>query len=300
MEKKSIFKKIHNDGFTWHDSIATIILIFLTLMICTELFASNLGLFAERKFPLLTEGGFWTMFYKYFMSIFIWIVFVAYCALTKYNKFILKEITPAAKGNTVKMLLIGLLIGGGQNALGIIIAALVGDIHLQFTGCNIIGFIFMFLAVFIQSSSEEFTCRAFLYQRLKKGYRSPWVAIIGNAVIFMSLHLFNPGISVIPIIHLTFVAIFYSLFVYYFDSIWLPMGIHAAWNFTQNIIFGLPNSGIVSSFSMMKLEASTGNITFFYDPIFGVEGSAFMLLVTTILAVIVLITGEKRKRKTTA
>ena len=69
---------------------------------------------------------------------------------------------------------------------------------------------------------------------------------------------------------------------------------HTAWNYTQNIIFGLPNSGIVSSFSIAKLEAATGQITFFYDPVFGVEGSAFLLIVTVVALVAVIIIGEKR------
>ncbi len=34
------------------------------------------------------------------------------------------------------------------------------------------------------------------------------------------------------------------------------MGVHMAWNYTQNIIFGLPNSGIVSGFSLFKLDAA--------------------------------------------
>jgi membrane protease YdiL (CAAX protease family) len=89
-------------------------------------------------------------------------------------------------------------------------------------------------------------------------------------------------------------AVFYSLFVYYFDSIWLPMAAHAAWNFTQNIIFGLPNSGMVSTFSVMKLDASLGQLTFFYDPVFGVEGSAFLLIFSIVLMIAVIVIGEKK------
>ena len=294
--KQSIFKRIHNDGFTWHDSIFTIFFLFIFLILFVSLAETPVLNLLEKCFPSIIDDGFWSLFMMYASTIFTWIVFVAYCALTKRNRFILNKITPKEKGNTVKMLLLGFLIGFGENALGILTAVLNSDIHLAYEGCSIIGFIAMFIVVFIQSSSEEFCCRGFLYQRLLKGYRSPWVAIIGNALIFMSLHLLNPGVSVIPILHLVAIAIFFSLFVYYFDSIWLPMAFHAAWNFTQNIIFGLPNSGIVSSFSFMKLEAARGQITFFYDPTFGVEGSAFLLIVTIAASIAVIIIGEKKKK----
>ena len=295
-ERKSIFKRIHNDGFTWHDNFFIIFLLFVFLSIFEQLIGANFLLMFERKFPSLAEDGFWSLFVKYASTIFAWIVFVGYCAITPRNRMVLHAISSKRKGNTLKMLLLGLLIGGGENAFGILCAILHGDIHLVFEGCNIFGFILMFIAVFVQSSSEELLCRGFLYERLRKGYRSPWVAFLGNALIFMALHLFNPGISVIPIVHLVVVAVFYSVIVYYFDSIWLPMTAHAAWNFTQNIVFGLPNSGIVSSFSAWKLEAGLGQITFFYDPVFGVEGSAFLLIVTIIAFVAVIIIGEKKKR----
>lgn len=296
-EKKSIFKKIHNDGFTWHDSIFTIFLLFLFVFIVTQIIESNALGAVVRAFPGIVDDGFWSLFVMYAATIVTWICFGGYCLITKYNRFILKASGTQEKGNTIKMLFLGLLIGFGENAFGILAAVIHGDIHLTFEGCSVLGLIVMFIAVFVQSSSEEFVCRGFLYQRLRKGYRSPWVAIIGNAVIFMSLHLFNPGISLVPILHLVAIALFYSVFVYYFDSIWLPMAAHAAWNFTQNIIFGLPNSGIVSTFSIWKLEAARGDISFIYDPFFGVEGSAFLLITTVIGMVIVIVLGEKKKRK---
>ena len=293
-QKPTIFKKIHNDGFTWHDSIFVITIIFLFLMFVTSAVSSTVLVLVELSIPKVQTDGFWSLFLMYASTIFSWLVFALYCSVIKYNRPIMKAITPQAKGNTLKMLLIGFLVGFGENALGVLMAALVGDIHLVYDSFQVIKLIAMFLAVFIQSSSEEFLCRAFLYQRLRKGYRSPWVAIIGNALIFMALHLFNPGVSIVPIIHLVVIAVFYSCFVYYFDSIWLPMMAHTAWNFTQNIIFGLPNSGIVSSFSIAKLEAATGRITFIYDPVFGVEGSAFLLIVTIVATVVVIVLGEKR------
>ena len=294
VEKKSFLERIHNEGFTWHDNFFVIFLLFIFLTVVAQVIAVPLEYLIIGLFPTINDNGFWSLFIMYASTIFQWLIFALYCAVTKLNRPILSALTPKAKGNTLKMALFGLLIGFGENALGVLVAALHSDIHLSYNGFPIIKLIAMFIVVFIQSSSEELMCRNFLYQRLRRGYKSPWVAIIGNAVIFMALHLLNPGVSVIPIIHLVVIAVFYSCFVYYFDSIWIPMMAHAGWNYTQNIIFGLPNSGIVSSFSIAKLEASVGQITFFYDPTFGVEGSAFMLVVTIVALIAVIVIGEKR------
>jgi membrane protease YdiL (CAAX protease family) len=294
-QRKSPFARFHTPWYSWHDNIIIIILIFLALLIITailnSLFNIPMSLIADP------ENGALEMFLMYFSTIVQWVVFLGYPLLLKKDRPMVKALTPKAKGNNIKMFLIGLLLGGGQNALCILFAVLHGDVHLVFDSFKPLPLIAILIAVFIQSSSEELMCRNFLYQRLARGHRSPLVPILGNSLIFMALHLMNPGISAVPIIHLVAIAVLYSLFVYYFDSIWLPMAAHTAWNYTQNIIFGLPNSGIVPSFSIFRLEASTATSNFIYDPSFGVEGAPLALLFTVAIIVVNIILGRKYKEK---
>ena len=56
-----------------------------------------------------------------------------------------------------------------------------------------------------------------------------------------------------------------SLMVYYMDSLWCAFAVHTAWNFTQNILFGLPNSGINVPYSVFKLNAATARDSFAYN-----------------------------------
>ncbi|MBR5386843.1 MAG: CPBP family intramembrane metalloprotease [Clostridiales bacterium] len=293
--RKSPFARFHTPWYSWHDNIIIIILIFLALLIITaildSLFNIPMSLIADP------ENGALEMFLMYFSTIVQWVVFLGYPLLLKKDRPMVKALTPKAKGNNIKMFLIGLLLGGGQNALCILFAVLHGDVHLVFDSFKPLPLIAILIAVFIQSSSEELMCRNFLYQRLARGHKSPLVPILGNSLIFMALHLMNPGISAVPIIHLVAIAVLYSLFVYYFDSIWLPMAAHTAWNYTQNIIFGLPNSGIVPSFSIFRLEASTATSNFIYDPSFGVEGAPLALLFTVAIIVVTIILGRKYKEK---
>ena len=74
------------------------------------------------------------------------------------------------------------------------------------------------------------------------------------------------------------------------------MAAHTAWNYTQNIIFGLPNSGIVSSYSVFKLDAASARDGLFYSTSFGVEGSIGANVIIGAVILIVLIAALVRKR----
>lgn len=226
----------------------------------------------------------------------IWVVVLLFC-LIPINRPIYKAIKKN-KGNTFKNLGIGLLVGFAMNGFCALCALLNGDIHLYFDSFKPISFILIFICVFIQSSAEELICRVFLYQHLKRAYKSPLVWIIGNSILFGLLHLGNKGIGLIPILNVTLSGILFSLFVYYFDSPWCAFACHTAWNFTQNIIFGLPNSGNVVPYSVFKLSAVNGNITFIYNPYFGIEGAALSCVVLVVAIVITILIGRKKDIQT--
>lgn len=147
----------------------------------------------------------------------------------------------------------------------------------------------------IQSGAEELVFRVFVYQRLRKIFpKWPAVAIVGNGLIFMLVHLINQPITTVATVMMILVSIAYSLIVYFFDSIWIPIIAHTTWNFTQAIVLGLPNSGIVGSASMFKLDASTDN--FAYDSFFGIEGAILTIVLYIIIALVFYISEERRFR----
>ena len=75
------------------------------------------------------------------------------------------------------------------------------------------------------------------------------------------------------------------------------MWFHTLWNYTQNNIFGLPNSGRVSDYSTFKLEAASAQSGLFYDVSFGGEGSIGSVIVfAVVLAVIIFINRGKGEK----
>ena len=233
----------------------------------------------------------------YLSTITSFIGFIVYTGVPKRNRFILRSILPSCPNNHFKHILQGLLIGFIMNFGCILLALIAGDIKLflNFSIVQIPFYLFALVCVFIQSASEEMWCRGFLYERINVHYPL-WAAILVNGVFFGLLHIFNDGAGVLPIADIMVCGISFSLCKWYTGSIWVPMGIHTAWNFTQNFLFGLPNSGLVSEASVFGLDAANAKTTLLYDAVFGVEGAIPAVLADAILGVVCLVLAAKKGR----
>jgi len=225
----------------------------------------------------------------------IWFLLV--CLVIRKNRFMLDVIRPTAKRRSMSKLGAGILLGFLTNFFCILCALIHGDIKLyfDFTASQIPLMIFAFICVFFQSTSEELWCRVFLYERINVHYPL-WVAIVVNSVIFGALHGFNTGITPLAMADLIICGLAYSLLRWYSGSIWTCMGIHTMWNFTQNIIFGLPNSGLVSEASIFHLDAANAVSNLVYSYEFGVEGALPAVFIDLLLAVVILVLAKKQGR----
>ncbi len=286
-EKKSLKERIFNDTFKWYDLAIITVIIFLILEILCAIAAGFVDLGLVRIIDLFKAGESYTQFIVMYLDfITFWIVFLILFAVIPIFRPMLKPLSLKCSGNTLKTFIIGLGIGFGLNMICAVIAMINKDIAIYYNSFYFFKVLALFVAVFIQSSAEELLCRVFLYQRLRKAYRNPLVAILGNSLIFAALHLGNPGMSLIPFINIIACGILFSVMIYYFDSFLMASAAHCAWNFTQNIILGLPNSGIVTEFSIFSLDASKSSLI--YDASFGIEGGlacTFMYIISIVLII---------------
>lgn len=223
--------------------------------------------------------------------------FVVMCLLVKKNRFMIGIVRPTRDGRSMKMLGFGILLGFLTNFFCILCALLHGDIklYLDFSAAEIPLMIYAFICVFFQSTSEELWCRTFMYERINVHYPL-WVAIVVNGTVFGLLHSFNTGITVLAMADLIICGLAYSLLRWYSGSIWTCFGIHTMWNFTQNFLFGLPNSGLVSEASVFHLDASTGISTLFYSYEFGVEGAVPAVFIDLVLAGVIIYLAKRDGR----
>ena len=249
------------------------------------------------EFVLLASGAYKTDFGAtaglYFLFGGIWVVLFLN-ALIKKNRPLFKAYGIGCKGNNALNLLIGYLIGIGMNGLAILLAWMHGDIKMYFDRFELIPFLILFAAVFVQSAAEEMVCRGFIYQRVLRTYRNKfWLAVIINSVFFGLIHLGNDGVTVMAIVDLIVTGLLFSAMVYYFDSLWMAMAVHAGWNFTQSILAGLPNSGNVVPYSVFKLDAATARDSFFYNVAFGVEGTIPAIAIQLVVLAAIVAIGIK-------
>ena len=249
------------------------------------------------EFVLLASGAYKTDFGTtaglYFLFGGIWLVLFLN-ALIKKNRPLFKAYGIGCKGNNALNLLIGYLIGIGMNGLAILLAWMHGDIKMYFDRFELIPFLILFAAVFVQSAAEELVCRGFIYQRVLRTYRNKyWLTVIINSVFFGLIHLGNDGVTVMAIVDLIVTGLLFSAMVYYFDSLWMAMAVHAGWNFTQSILAGLPNSGNVVPYSVFKLDAATARDSFFYNVAFGVEGTIPAIAIQLVVLAAIVAIGIK-------
>ena len=184
------------------------------------------------------------------------VFFVLMCLIIKKNRFMLEIIKPTREKRSMSKLGTGILLGFLMNFFCIVCALLHGDIKLyfDFSAAQIPVMIWAFIGVFFQSTSEELWCRCFMYERINVHYPL-WVAIVVNGVVFGALHSFNDGITWLAMADLIICGLSFSLLRWYSGSIWTCFGIHTMWNFTQNFIFGMPNSGLISEASIFHMDA---------------------------------------------
>lgn len=225
------------------------------------------------------------------------LLFVVVCAVTKKNRFLLDIVKPTREKRSMYYLGVGLMLGFLSNFFCIVCALLHGDIKLTFgfSASQIPLFLFALLCVFFQSTSEELWCRGFMMYRINVHYPL-WVGIVVNSLVFGLLHCFNDGATVLAIADIIICGLAYSLLCWYTGSIWTSFGIHTMWNFTQNFIFGLPNSGLVSECSMFHLDAANGVSNLIYSYEFGVEGAVPAVFIDFLIVVVVLYLAKRDGR----
>jgi membrane protease YdiL (CAAX protease family) len=138
----------------------------------------------------------------------------------------------------IVMLSASLLIVLPSNAFTLKTNAL-SQTHLQ----DLTGVSLAYLGWMLQGLKEECVYRGWLLPLLGVHYK-PWPSILLSSLAFALMHITNPHFTVIGGINLTLFGVFCALYALADDNIWGVAGLHAAWNWAEGHVFGLPISGI--------------------------------------------------------
>ena len=269
-------------------------LIALAMILLGQILGSILvGLCAGVFLPNLSDGAKFLIQYLSFIGIDLLVIL--YCALCEkpVGRSFLGAKHGGMRGNTLGQFALGLLWGFVLNGVCILVAWLHKDLDFSVGRFDAVYMICALVSVCVQSGAEELVTRGYMMGALRERY-NVWVAIIVNSLFFGALHLLNTGITVLSFANIVLIGFAFSMLVYCFDSLWMCIALHTAWNFTQNFLFGLPNSGIVSQSSFLHLEAARHSV--FYDAVFGIEGTITAVIVVGLFTVLVIVRGRKKVR----
>jgi len=189
------------------------------------------------------------------------------------------------------MVAFGLLIGLAMNVICVLPAIISGNLQLQSGNMTAAWGVITLLAVFIQASAEELLSRGYMFQYLYKRYGLVIAGVV-SSVFFAVMHIFNDGVTVLALVNIVLIGLFYTSSVVCLDNLWFAMAAHAGWNFCQSFIIGLPNSGIPATLSFWSIQNVQQGM--FYDTKFGVESTIVTAIVYLIGIVTLLIIKRKR------
>jgi membrane protease YdiL (CAAX protease family) len=158
-----------------------------------------------------------------------------------------------------------------------------------------VGLIAGLLGFAIQGPAEEVLFRGYILVNVRQqwGLRP---ALIVSSLAFGLLHVSNPAFGILPFINLVLFGLGMSLYRVYVDAdqLWGVFAIHSIWNWLQQVVFGLPNSGI-TSVPDLALFTVTPNASLpgpLWGGGFGPEGT-----LAASLALLALIFGSLRVRR---
>jgi membrane protease YdiL (CAAX protease family) len=153
-----------------------------------------------------------------------------------------RAVTELSGAHAVRELGAGLALGALLFSVTIAILGALGV--FQITGNNgwlvVLGII---PASIMAGVLEETLIRGIVFRILEKSLGS-WIALGISAVIFGALHLLNPGATLLNAAAISIEAgVLLAAAFMLTRRLWLCIGIHIAWNFTQGGIFSVAVSG---------------------------------------------------------
>ena len=182
----------------------------------------------------------------------------------------------------LRHLLLGLGAGLGVFSIAVALAAALGVYTIagwgDFSGLAAA----LISAALFPAVSEELVFRGILFRWLEE-WGGSWVALVLTSALFGAGHLANPHASWVAAVAIALEAgVMLGAAYMLTRSLWLPMGIHAAWNVAQGEIYDIPVSGtpvhgiVQSNLSGAPLLTGAG---------FGLEASLTAIIPATLFGV---------------
>jgi membrane protease YdiL (CAAX protease family) len=225
----------------WRLLIQTILLLFLLacLGFPVGLFFTNSNqILSEQLLMLLSEL---VSFFAILISVFISRRIMDKRSISSLGVDLSKKVVPD--------LAVGFMISLLSLVLVFVLEILFGWIHnvsfawqTQSPISVISGSIIALILFIMVGWNEELLSRGYHLQTLTSGLNLPFGVIISSAI-FGILHLTNPNATWVSVIGIFLAGLFLAFGYIRTHKLWLSIGLHIGWNFTEGVLLGFPVSG---------------------------------------------------------
>lgn len=138
---------------------------------------------------------------------------------------------------------------------------------------------------------EELLFRGILFRWIEE-LAGSWVALAVTSALFGLAHMFNPNASLLSSFAIAVEAGVLLGGAYMLTrSLWVPIGLHAAWNFTQGFIWDVPVSGHDSE---GLVEARLTGPELLSGGAFGLEASLIAMVLATAAGIVLVVLAVRK------
>jgi membrane protease YdiL (CAAX protease family) len=186
---------------------------------------------------------------------------------------------------------IGLAVGTGLYSVCVLILLAMGVYRIE--GLNPLGFLLPGIAMALSSAVfEELLFRGVIHRSVEIWFGS-WAALVVSSLVFGLVHLMNPQGTLEGALFIAVEAGILLAGAYMLTGrLWMSMGFHFSWNYTQSAIF----SGIVSGndASQGLIRSTVKGPEILTGGNFGVESSILALILCTTTGIVMVVMAVKR------
>jgi len=185
----------------------------------------------------------------------------------------------------------GLLVGAGLYAACELILMAMGFYRIN--GLNPASFMIPAIAMALSSGVfEELLFRGVLYRSVETWFGS-WAALVVSSLVFGLTHLINPEATLEGALFISVEAGILLAGAYMLTRrLWMSIGFHVAWNYTQSAIFSSIVSGNEAAQGLIRSTVKGPDLMTGGN--FGVESSVLSLLLCTSTGIVMVVMAVKR------
>jgi uncharacterized protein len=178
---------------------------------------------------------------------------------------------------------IGLLVGTGLYTAGVLVLMVLG--YARIDGINPVSIMIPAIAMALSSGFlEELLFRGALF-RIVQEWLGSWASVLISSVVFGFVHLMNPEATMTGAIFISIEAGLLLAAAYMLTRrLWLGIGFHISWNYTQSAVFGGIVSGGVAEPGLFKTVITGPDLI--TGGSFGLEASLIPCLLATSTGVV--------------